>query len=70
MADNDILKLKKLLEFWIEHNKEHADEFKEWAQKARKLGKESVCEDLLTAAQLMAQADISLDNALKTVQDE
>ncbi|HUT14666.1 MAG TPA: hypothetical protein VMY98_00280 [Anaerolineae bacterium] len=31
---NDRDKLRVLLPHWIEHNKEHADEFRHWAERA------------------------------------
>lgn len=42
MSEQEKEKLKVLLDHWIEHNKEHADEFREWAEKAKNLS-EQVC---------------------------
>jgi len=33
-------KLHILLDYWIEHNREHAKEFRDWAQKAASLSTE------------------------------
>ncbi len=67
MSTDDIQKLSKLLSFWTEHNQEHGDEFKEWAERARQLGKESIAADLMTAAGMMAEANKALKNAAKTL---
>lgn len=58
-------KLKILLNHWIEHNREHGDEFREWAEKARHLGEAVVQEDMLDAAQYMDKASESLVKALE-----
>ena len=63
MSTDDILKLTKLLDFWIEHNQEHGEEFAEWANKARQSGIEAVYEDLMAAAKLMNEANSSLKHA-------
>jgi len=57
-------KLKKLLDYWIEHNKEHGEEFKEWAEKAEAFGEATVCEDLLEAAESTNKANEFLLKAL------
>ena len=35
MGDRDRKKLEILLGYWIEHDTEHGEEFKEWAVKAK-----------------------------------
>jgi len=35
MVEIDKEKLSTLLDYWIEHNREHRDEFTEWAEKAK-----------------------------------
>jgi hypothetical protein len=49
MTDQD--KLRALLPHWIEHNAEHAAEFRNWAEKARATGQEEVAEEIALAAQ-------------------
>ncbi|GAB4432033.1 MAG: hypothetical protein OHK0040_01770 [bacterium] len=39
---DDFEKLKKLLEHWKFHNKEHAENYKLWANKMELLGKKEV----------------------------
>ena len=65
MENSEMEKLKILLDHWIEHNKEHGEEFREWAEKARALGEAVVQEDMLDAAQHMNQASESLLKALE-----
>ncbi|MBN1979105.1 MAG: hypothetical protein JW918_17025 [Anaerolineae bacterium] len=52
-------KLRVLLPHWIEHNSEHAEEFREWAQKAG-----PAQGALSDAARLLEQANDRLQEAL------
>ena len=70
MSSDDLTKLKKLLEFWIDHNNEHGDEFKEWAEKANQMGKDSVYRDLTAAAKDITEANKSLARALDKLRNE
>jgi hypothetical protein len=53
-------KLRVLLPHWIEHNGEHAGEFREWAERAG-----PARDALLDAAQLVEDANIRLQEALR-----
>ena len=53
MSTDEKAKLKTLLEYWIEHNEEHSREFKEWAEKARRMGEEQVATEILQAVENM-----------------
>ncbi len=68
MSQTDEGKLKTLLDYWIDHNREHAEEFREWAEKAGGMGKEAVQKDLLLAAEQMEKANESLAAALKLLE--
>jgi hypothetical protein len=57
---NEVDKLRMLLPHWIEHNSEHADEFREWAGRA-----DAAAEDILAAARLVAEANARLQAALE-----
>jgi hypothetical protein len=57
---NETDKLRVLIPHWIEHNKEHADEFRRWAEQA---GDASA--DILAAAEAMAHINESLVSALE-----
>lgn len=56
---NEMEKLRVLVPHWIEHNQEHAEEFRRWAEQA---GDSAI--DILTAADLMAQVNAALEVAL------
>ena len=55
-------RLNILLDYWIEHNREHEQEFREWADKASTLPKE-VAQQLQEAAAKMADASNCLGKA-------
>lgn len=63
---NDLEKLQVLLPHWIEHNAEHANEFRAWAERVQLAGQAGVADKLFAAA-------TSLQNAcdlLSRLQDE
>ena len=64
MGNDEKTKLRTLLNYWIEHNKEHSQEFREWASKAKELGETEAGEDMLRAAQEMDKASEILSQAL------
>jgi hypothetical protein len=57
-------KLSLLLAHWIEHNKEHAQDFKRWADKAKTFDG-LVYEELIDAVKHVEEVNESLSNALK-----
>ena len=57
---NEIEKLRILIPHWIEHNQEHADEFRQWSEQAG-----AAAPEILTAADVMIQANVSLAAALE-----
>ena len=68
MEGSDKAKIKTLLNYWVEHNKEHSQEIIEWAEKARALGEDEVCEQMLEAVQEMDKANEQLAQALKKLE--
>lgn len=44
---SDIGKLKRLLHHWMEHNDEHAETYKEWAEKVLSTGNKELSDNLL-----------------------
>jgi uncharacterized coiled-coil DUF342 family protein len=56
-------KLQHLLGHWIEHNDEHGQEFREWADKAREFGEDQVRDDILQAVEQLKNASESLGRA-------
>jgi rubrerythrin len=63
MDEKELKKLSILLEHWIEHNEEHAGEFREWAEKAKEFQNGSVSEKIAAAADGMIKANESLQDA-------
>jgi hypothetical protein len=57
---NETDKLRVLIPHWIDHNNEHADEFRGWAEQA---GDASA--DILAAAEAMAHLNEHLVSALE-----
>ena len=57
-AITDPEKLRVLLPHWIEHNAEHAAEFRQWAERAGEAG-----EDTRAAAKALEQANRALTAA-------
>jgi Flp pilus assembly protein CpaB len=60
----DLEKLRALLPHWMEHNDEHAAEYERWAATAALAGHEQAAEWIRSAAQQMAQASLTLRQAL------
>ncbi|MFC1964633.1 hypothetical protein ACFLWG_01330 [Chloroflexota bacterium] len=65
MGDGDRAKLGTLLNYWIEHNREHSQEFKEWADKAKAFGEVEAGDEILLAAQDMDKASELLLKAIR-----
>ena len=62
---NDIEKLRVLLPHWIEHNAEHAGEFRNWAGRAREAGEAHLADHIEAAAQKMEAANRDLQIAIE-----
>jgi hypothetical protein len=58
-------KLRVLLPHWIEHNAEHAAEFRNWAERARAAGQEEVADEIDTAAKELGWVNEALSAALE-----
>ena len=56
MSNDERKKLVTLLDYWIEHNVEHGQEFREWAEKAESFGEPEVSEEIKRAADAMDAA--------------
>ena len=65
MAQDERRKLEILLDHWIEHNSEHAEEFGEWAEKAKGFGKAIVHDEILESVRQLNKANESLRRALE-----
>ncbi len=69
MDDEERAKLRALLNYWMEHNKEHSQEFREWADKAKAFGEAEVGAELLQAAQEVDKATKSLSQTLRKLEE-
>ena len=65
MSNDEKTKLKALLGYWIDHNEEHSQEFKEWAEKARQMGEAEVADEILLAVQSMDKVTEILSGTVK-----
>jgi hypothetical protein len=65
MTAKDEEKLRALLPHWIEHNDEHAAEFRAWADRARAAGQDKAAEEIDTAAKELGWVNESLRAALE-----
>jgi hypothetical protein len=63
MTDQD--KLRVLLPHWIEHNAEHAAEFRNWVAKAQAAGQEEAAEEIALAAKQLGWVNEALSAALE-----
>ena len=68
MGNDEKAKLRTLLNYWVEHNMEHSQEFREWADKAKAFGEVEAGEELLQAAQEMDKATKFLSQAQKRLE--
>jgi len=68
MGNEERAKLRTLLNYWIEHNKEHGQEFKEWAGKVKGFGEAEASEEMLQAVQEMDKASGCLLRALRRLE--
>ena len=68
MGNDEREKLRTILHYWARHNREHSQEFREWADKIAKLGEIEVARKLEQAAQEMDKASQSLSDALNSLE--
>lgn len=68
MSNDERAKLRTLLHYWIEHNQEHAQEFKEWAGRAEGFGEAEISRNILEAAQEMDKAGEILSQVLRRLE--
>ncbi len=68
MGNDEKAKLRTLLNYWIEHNREHSQEFRDWADKAQGFGELEVSKEILQAAQKIDQAGELLSRVLRKLE--
>jgi len=69
MGSEERAKLRTLLNYWVEHNREHSQEFREWADKAKAFGEVEVADEMLQVAQEMDKASGLLSQSLKRLEE-
>ena len=57
MSQTERDKLAALLVYWIKHNREHGEEFREWAEKATGFGESEVHDELIDACHKINEAN-------------
>jgi len=70
MSEEELTKLRILLKHWVEHNKEHSQEFITWAGKAQAIGKAEAGAKMSAAAEEMNKASEFLSQALGELGEE
>lgn len=60
---NDMQKLRLLIPLWMEHNEEHAEEYRCWAE-----GSAEVSADLMEAVEAMRRANRALNTVLEQLE--
>ncbi|MBI4188520.1 MAG: hypothetical protein HY529_04850 [Chloroflexi bacterium] len=68
MDSEEKAKLRTLLTYWVKHNKEHSQEFEEWAGKLKAFGEAEAGGELLLAAKEMEKASQNLSRALRRLE--
>ena len=69
MASDEKTRLKALLNYWVEHNREHSQEFSEWADRARTMGETEVADEIILAVRAMDEASKLLSQSLKRLEE-
>ncbi len=69
MGSEERTRLKTLLGYWIEHNREHSEEFGEWANRARAMGEAEVSEAISQAVMEIDRANKLLTQARKKLEE-
>jgi len=69
MGSEERAKLRTLLNYWVEHNRVHSQEFREWADKAKAFGEVEVADEMLQAAEGMDKASGLLSQSLKRLEE-
>ena len=67
---SDLDRARRIVPHWIEHNAEHAQEFREWAERVRVSGAVAAADHILQAAAAMEQSNEHLSSAVGAIGDE
>jgi hypothetical protein len=66
---DNLAKLRVLLPYWIAHNDDHADGFRQWAARAAEIGRDESARQIEAAAARMAACNQALDAALQSLEE-
>ncbi|MDI6800711.1 MAG: hypothetical protein QMD01_01445 [Thermodesulfovibrionales bacterium] len=66
---NELEKLKHLLHHWKEHNDEHAETYKQWAEKASALGNKELADILETIRLKTKEMNGLFEEAIKRIEN-
>lgn len=64
---NEREKLRHLLHHWMEHNREHAETYREWAERVSSSGNVELSEILLTLSREAGKLNSLFEKAMKAV---
>lgn len=67
---NELEKLKKLLQHWLEHNDEHAEVYREWAGKISFAGKKELSEVLDRLHSETKKLNVLFKDAIKKTESD
>ncbi len=62
-------KLRVLVDHWMEHNRDHAEEFREWASRARDLAEDAAGDNILRAVARLEEANEFLLQAAEELKE-
>jgi hypothetical protein len=62
-SNEDLKKLRMMLEHWIEHDESHVESYREWAQKASTAGEEEIAREIHLAIDDSASVQSHLKRA-------
>lgn len=60
-------KMEKMLSHWIKHNRDHADTYRKWAEKAGEEGMDDLSKLIEDAAAVSEKMDSALEEALRVL---
>lgn len=70
MGSDERARLRTLLSYWIKHNREHSQEFREWADKAEGFGETEAAKEMVQAAREMDKASEYLLQSLNRIEQK
>ncbi|MBT9163849.1 MAG: hypothetical protein DDT24_00769 [Chloroflexi bacterium] len=66
---DDRKRLQILLDHWMEHNRDHAEEFQEWARRARDFAEEAASDNISKAVGRLEEANEFLLRAAEELKE-